>query len=188
MESGLYPPGAEHDISEEWKPCPDFETKYLISNYGNIKSIGSYNTCKKKGFLHQYKKKGRNGYMQVCLYDKNKTLTVEVHILVAKAFLPNPNNFPMVNHIDEDKTNNKVTNLEWCTNKYNIRYSIGKKVCQYDKTTRKFIKEWECISEASNTLHIPVTNISKCCKGSRQTAGGFIWIYSSDVELIKEIV
>lgn len=119
-----YPPMSQSQWDgEEWKPCPEFETKYLISNYGRIKSIGTYNTCKTNSIIAQTKKHGRNGYMQVRLHDNGRARTIEVHTLVAKAFIPNPHNYACVNHKNENKTDNRVDNLEWCSNEYNIRYS-----------------------------------------------------------------
>lgn len=161
---------------EIWKPCPNFESKYLISNYGRIKSIGTYNTCKTGQLIKQYKKKGRNGYMQVRLYDSKRVKTVEVHTLVAKAFLPNPNNYKYVNHKDEDKTNNYVENLEWCTNQYNVWYSNHLKVSQYDKQGN-FICTYASITEAAASIQSNTSNISKCCKGKRKTVKGFIFKY-----------
>lgn len=175
------------DCEEVWKPCPGFETKYLISNLGNIKSIGTYNTCKNNQLIKQYKKHDKNDYMQVRLYDNGRAKTIEVHTLVAKAFIPNPSNLPMVNHKDENKSNNIVSNLEWCDNQYNIRYSRGRAVCQYDKITRRFIKEYPTITDASEELNIPIPNISKCCKGQRQSAGGYIFLYKSDINILKQL-
>jgi hypothetical protein len=64
------------------------------------------------------------GYKRVCIDKKDQ----RIHRLVAEAFIPNPNNFPFINHINEDKGDNRVENLEWCTHRYNITYSIGKKI------------------------------------------------------------
>jgi hypothetical protein len=83
------------EISEEgelWKPCPGFEEKYLVSSHGRVMGIGTYNTCKKGELIKLHKKHGRNGYMQARFYDNGRASTVEIHLLVAKAFIPNPNN------------------------------------------------------------------------------------------------
>lgn len=155
-----------NEISEEgevWKPCPEFEEKYLISSHGRVISIGTYNTCKKSGLLNLYKKHGRNGYIQVRLYDNGRAKTIEIHTLVAKAFIPNPNNLPMVNHIDEDKTNNNVENLEWCNNEYNIRYSQAKSIDVYTKDGI-FIETLNAISDVAAKYNCSTSNISRCCK------------------------
>ena len=165
--------------NEIWKPCPNFEEKYLISNYGRIKSIGNYNTCKTNGLLNLYKKKSRNGYIQVRLFDNNRAKTVEVHTLVAKAFVPNPHNLPMVNHKDEDKANNYYENLEWCDNKYNIRYSLGKAVDVYTKDG-VFVETINVLSDAATKYNMPTRNVSRCCKMHYNTRSGFTFRYHNE--------
>ena len=107
--------------------------------------------------------------------DKKKKVYM-VHRLVAQTFIPNPNVLPQVNHLDENKQNNNVSNLEWASCKENIRYSQSKKVNQHNKAGQ-FIKSWACITEAADKLNIQITNISACCKGKIKTAGGYIWEY-----------
>ena len=163
------------EISEEgelWRPCPEFENKYLISSHGRILGIGTDNACKKGKLLKQHKKKGKNGYMQIRLYDNNRAKTIEVHLLVAKAFIPNQQNLPVINHIDEDKTNNHMENLEWCTNQYNIRYSGAKKVDVYTKEGT-YIETLEAIVDASIKYGIPTSNISRCCLSKDGYTRGF---------------
>jgi hypothetical protein len=164
---------------EVWKPCPDFENKYLISNYGRIKSIGNTNSCKRIGFIKLHKKNGRNGYMQVRLYDRPKAKTIEVHTLVAKAFVPNPNNLPTVNHKDENKTNNYYKNLEWCDNKYNTRYSMAKKVDVYTKDG-DFVETLDAFSDAVKKYNIPSGNVSRCCMRHYNTKSGFTFRYNGE--------
>ena len=90
--------------------------------------------------------------------------------------LPNPSNLKYVNHKDENPRNNRVDNLEWCTNSYNLIYSVGVMVEQYTKEGQ-LIKVFNSAADASRELGIPTTNISKCCKGLRKSAGNFIWKY-----------
>jgi len=181
-----YPAGAYQEkitaISEEgelWKPCPEFEEKYLVSSHGRIMSIGTYNTCKKGKLINLHKKHGRNSYMQVRLFDRGKSRTIEVHTLVAKAFIPNPNNLPMVNHIDEDKTNNYVENLEWCNNVYNIRYSRAKAIDVYTKEG-DFIETLEAISDAASKYKNKTSNVSRCCKSQYGTCSGYQFRYHGE--------
>lgn len=172
-ESGYYPPGAEFE--EIWKPVPidAFKNLYQISNLGRVKNVGTYNTCK-KGIMNPMV--DSDGYLHVRLYNNRVSKDVSIHRLVALAFISNPNNYKYVNHKDENIKNNIVSNLEWCTNSYNLIYSIGKKVAQYSKKG-EFIKIFNCIADASRELSVPTTNISKCCKGKRKSAGKYIWNY-----------
>ena len=172
-ESGYFPPGAEFDPNEIWKPVQGFEGLYEVSNLGRVKSIETYNTCK-KGIMNPMI--DPDGYPHVRLYNRGMFKDISIHRLVAIAFIPNPNNYKYVNHKDENTKNNNVDNLEWCTNSYNLIYSNGKKVRQYSKSG-EFIKEFNCIADASREYNIPTTNISKCCKGKRHSAGKFIWRY-----------
>lgn len=98
---------------EKWKPIKGFEN-YLVSDFGNVYST----KAKKKMRLVKMK----NGYMHINLSKHNKKHSFYVHRLVAEAFIPNPQELPQVNHKDENKENNNVSNLEWCSNKYNQNY------------------------------------------------------------------
>ena len=105
---------------EEWRDIKGYEGKYKISSYGKVKSLKHKD---EKLLKPSYDK---DGYKQVILCDNGKDKKWFIHRLVAIHFLPNPNNLPQVNHKDEDKANNVVENLEWCTCKYNINYGTAK--------------------------------------------------------------
>lgn len=112
---------------EIWRPIEGYEGLYEVSNTGRVRSVDRYiKTCYEAYKLQKGKilnpGKNTNGYLQVVLHCNGKCKTINVHKLVAQAFLPNPDNLPMINHKDEDKTNNNVTNLERCDAKYNINY------------------------------------------------------------------
>ena len=113
-------------MTEIWKPIEGYDN-YMVSNLGNVKSIDKYtkgrNNSKifKKGKLLKLTPNPK-GYVVVQLWDKQKCFQTGVHRLVAEAFIPNPDNLPQVNHKDENKTNNCVENLEWCTAEYNTNY------------------------------------------------------------------
>jgi hypothetical protein len=160
------------ETGEIWKPMPDFESKYLISSHGRVLGIGTYNTCKKGELIKLHKKNGRNGYIQGRFHDNGRAKTIEIHSLVAKAFMPNPNNYPMINHIDKNKTNNHVENLEWCNNVYNTRYSNAIPIDVYTKDGN-FVESFEAIIDASIKYNIPTSNISRCIKSKYGTAYGY---------------
>jgi len=114
--------------NEVWITINEFP-KYEISNFGRVKN--NKNRILKIG-TH------RDGYKQVCLRKNKKQYTRKIHRLVAQAFIPNPNNLPQVNHIDEDRTNNRVDNLEWITVKENINY--GNRTYKASKSHNKPIR------------------------------------------------
>ena len=155
---------------EVWKDIDGFEGLYQVSNYGRVKSR----------YAIRKKPTTNNGYEIVKLCKNGEVKHSLVHRLVAQAFIPNPFNFPCINHKDENKRNNIVENLEWCTRAYNNKYSRAIKVVQYDKNGG-YIGVWESIVDASNALHIDNSLISKCCRHKRKSAGGFIWEYEKAV-------
>lgn len=112
-------------------------------------------------------------------FNESKPVQKSFHRLVAEAFIPNPNNLPQINHKDFNKKNNTISNLEWCDNQYNQRYSHAITIIQYD-LQGNYIKQWDTISDASKSLSIPTTNISKCCKGQINTINNFIFLYDDD--------
>ena len=122
-----------------------------------------------------------NGYLNVTLRVEGKSITRLVHRLIAITFLENPNNLPQVNHKDENKHNNSVENLEWCSNIYNSNYGN----CQENKARaqRKPIlcietkTKYPSLTEAGRQTGINIRHISEVCNGKIKTAGGFHWKY-----------
>ena len=108
-------------MTEQWKSVIEkpFSAYYEVSNLGNVRSL------RRNILLH--KTKALNGYYFIGMHAEGKHVTRNIHRLVAQAFIPNPDNLPEVNHKDEDKSNNCVTNLEWCTRSYNCSYGINTK-------------------------------------------------------------
>lgn len=164
---------------EIWKDIKDYEGLYQVSNLGRVKSNNK--------ILKQSVDK--RGYIVYCLYNK-KPCVKKAHRLVAEAFIPNPKNLPQVNHKDENKKNNNTDNLEWCDNKYNSQYGtrgerISKKLSIVLRKPiiqikdNNIIKVWSSAKEVEEQLNIKRSNICKCLKGERKTAGGYIWKYEN---------
>ena len=106
---------------EEWRTIVGYEGQYEVSSYGRVRSLDRFYYRLHKGKVLS-PTKDRYGYLTVTLNCNGKSKTIKIHRLVAQAFLPNPDNLPQINHLDEDKTNNRVDNLEWCDPKYNMNY------------------------------------------------------------------
>lgn len=186
-------------MQEIWKDIPNYQGFYQISNFGNVKSLcfGARN-IKKSNKQKLLKSSPSNcGYYKVELYKDGKSKMFYVHRLVANAFIPNPDNKPQVNHIDGNKANNSVSNLEWCTHSENQRHAISmglrksspmldrkgklsplrKPILQYTKDG-VFVKEWDCISDVARYFNCGVCNIIRSLKNESQTSCGYKWKYS----------
>ena len=175
---------------EIWKDIKGYEGSYQISNRGLVKSLNFNHTNKEKILKDKI---NRKGYRYVTLYCNSKAKYMSIHRLVAEAFILNPNNMPQVNHIDGNKGNNTVENLEWCTEKENVQHAIktgllkpygsnnsrSVKIKQLD-LNNNLLKIFNSISEAGSLLNIKgkPTGISKVCKGKRVTAYGYKWLYA----------
>lgn len=160
-----------------WKEINGYEKLYHISNNGKIKSKhrkGSYGKEIKQWV-------DKKGYSNVRLCKNGKCKNFKVHRLVAKAFIPNPNDYSCINHKDENKLNNNESNLEWCSYEYNNNY--GTKRERISKTKSKPVLCIELnvtyygIREAERKTGISQGNISQCCNGKRQKAGNYHWKY-----------
>lgn len=179
---------------EIWKDIAGYEGKYQVSNLGRVKSL-HYNKTNKERLLTLG---DFRGYLHVGLSKYSHKKRFYVHRLVANAFIENPYNFPQVNHKDENKHNNCVENLEWCSVEYNNRY--GTKIERGLKTSKNlnrinapkpilqfttdgiFVKEYRSAVEAYNQTNIKRSQIVYCCKNrkSYETAGGYIWKYKNN--------
>lgn len=178
--------------NEEWRAVPGYENNYMVSNMGRVKNI------KLNHILKPVKVIG--GYYRVDLSVNNNPKHFRVHKLVALAFLPNPKNLPSINHKDENKANNSVDNLEWCTHKYNSNYGTAKErsaahknyaeiarkglvykykpVVQYN-LNGEFVKRWESATHCEKVLGINASRIRSCCRGVSKIAHGYIWRYEN---------
>jgi len=171
---------------EIWKSHPDFE-KLEVSSFGRVRSV--------KG--HYYTGRPINsGYLQVTFCVNGKNVYKLVHRLVAQTFIKNTDNLPQVNHKDGNKTNNNVSNLEWCTNSYNQNYrekygisateSLGHPIFAVNLTTLE-VSQFRSQREASRELGVFISNINNVIKGKQKHAHGF-WFVNDDgnaVDIIK---
>lgn len=139
------------DKEKKWLPVVGYEDLYIVSDHGDIVSLTLWRGSHR--VLSQYKNKG--GYMQVHLSNKGKESTIPVHILVAKAFIPNPHNKPQVNHIKGDKTDNRSSQLEWCTDEENRLHAI--KTGLYDVS----VSEKRVINKKTGEIYKSATELSK---------------------------
>lgn len=204
---------------EEWKDIKGWEGIYQVSNTGKVKSLdrvikNQYNINTKKFDLQRtvYGKilkptVNPNGYYQVTLSRPgHKRKQVSIHRLVAEAFIPNPDNLPMINHKDENKLNNRVDNLEWCTQAENIKHSCLLHPGRISKNNTNNIKRsypvlcvetgiiYPSSAEAARQTGLSQGNIANVCRGAKvkdgkgyyytvHSAGGYHWEYVKESEV-----
>lgn len=153
------------------KDIKGYEGLYAITSCGKVWSY------LKNTFLKPYHH--NSGYLSVNLYKNTNRKTCLVHRLVAEAFLPNPANLPQINHKDENKFNNCLNNLEFCSATYNINYGMHNKRIAEAFGKAVYCVELDCtyksLAEASRLLNISEGNISSAVRGNRKTAGGYHW-------------
>ena len=174
---------------EIWKPVVGYEGLYEVSNLGRVKSVKFGRERVLKPIKHP------NGYLCVNLCKDGKRKNCLVHRLVAQAFIPNPLNLPEINHINEQKTENRASNLQWCDRQYNCNYgtrntkvakallnhpSKSKPVLQYT-LKGELIREWPSTMEAERQGGFDNRRISFCCNGKRKKHGGYVWKFKEAV-------
>lgn len=169
---------------EVWKDIEGYEGIYMVSNLGRVKSLGNKSNHKTDVILKQSTQR----YKRVTLYDGVKRKSYMVHRLVAKAFIPNESNKSEVNHIDCDKFNNSVENLEWVTRQENHKHKcengLNNTKNAVNKTKKKIVlvdekgnilNTFESMSEASRLLNLSISNISRVCSGKLKDTKGYIF-------------
>lgn len=167
---------------EMWLPIQGFEDAYLVSDLGNVHSLKRNKTLRVR--------KSTRGYGQVNLCRNGRMTTHRVHRLVATHFIPNPSHLPEVNHLNENKLDNRVENLEWCDRLRNVNYG-----CRTEKQKAKVsipvvqfslagdrIAEFPSGIQAARELKLSHSSISECCRGKRKTIGGYKWRYKQEVD------
>ena len=162
-------------MNEVWKAVKGYEGLYEISNTGKVKSLI------KERLLKPWEHK--KGYLVVKLTKDKSHKEFKIHRLVAQAFIPNIDNKEQVNHIDGNKHNNYVENLEWCNDAENRMHAYKNGLRKMEELIEvemvsidgNFIDKFPSISEASRRTGINIGNISRCCNGGCKTAGGYIF-------------
>ena len=188
-------------MEEIWKDIAGYEGKYQVSDLGRVRSLDryqqrtdhrsgkQYETFKKGSMITQHQ--GNNGYMRAKIFDKDgqKKMAL-VHRLVAEAFIPNPQNLPQVNHKDENKTDNRAENLEWCTGSYNVTYNDlhtrrynnggGRRKRPVEQLTMdgQFVARFDSVTEAAEAVGASVAHIWNTCDGRQKSSCGYRWRYA----------
>lgn len=176
---------------EIWKVIEEYPN-YMVSSIGRVKSL-NYNRTGKEKILKPYK--NPDGYLQVILSKDGKIKSCKTHRLVAQAFIPNTDNKPCIDHINTNRTDNRVENLRWVTHTENMNNLLtlnklkgennykAKSIIQFSKDG-DFIKKWDCQADIERELNILKSSISNCCSGRSKTSGGYKWGYEEDYEKI----
>ena len=169
----------EDAIEEIWKDIPGFEGFYEASNKGSIRSVSR---IVRSGRGHRINPSvvlkpsiGQWGYEQVSLRENGKKYNKRVNRLIAETFIPNPNNYPQVNHIDGNKTNNCVSNLEWCNSSQNMKHCFDNGLSRW-KTKIRIVETgivYDSISECARSIGGYISLIQKCLNGKRKTHKGY---------------
>lgn len=189
-------------MEEIWKDIKDYEDIYQVSNLGNVKSKTRVVNRKYQGQIIPQIVYGqemsfvihKKGYLRVWLAKNGKRKSYMVHRLVAEAFIPNVDNKPEVNHIDGNKQNNSVDNLEWVTGSENVVHSFevlkrkhflgkenwaSKEVIQYNLNMNE-VARYGSTYEAGKINSIQGKSIARCCRNERKTYKNFIWKYAEN--------
>lgn len=177
-------------MNEIWKDVVGYEGLYKVSNTGKVKSMMFINNIVQKPRekiidIHVSK---RNGRCYASLYKNTERKNCTVHRLVAKAFIPNPDNLPEVNHKDGNTLNNNVDNLEWCTKQYNSKHAYENnlsKLKEYNESQKKPIirndgKTYDCAYNAAKDIGVSVCSIRDVLKGRTKSCKGYVFQYGRE--------
>ena len=181
-------------MKEIWKPINGYEGFYEISSLGRVRSLYRKVKCGKchitiKEHLLNPQICNTNGYYMVMLSKEGVSRRFLIHRLIAEAFIPNTANKPFIDHINGIRTDNRIENLRWCTNRENLTFpiayenrikcksSISKSVAQIDRYTGETIKVYRSTGEVQRQCGFKNQNIGRCCRGIKPTAYGYKWRY-----------
>lgn len=175
-------------MNEVWKDISGYDGLYQVSSFGRFRSLDTI--LKMKNGIDRFHEGhviqpyvANDGYLMINLTKDSVRRSYKAHRIVAEAFIANPFKRPFVNHKNENKQDNRVENLEWCTNKYNIRYGttqkkriekIGWKVRQFS-ADGTYIQTFISMRAASRILKIPMNGIYDNCNGKTKSYKGFIF-------------
>ena len=187
---------------EVWKDVAGYEGLLQVSNLGRVKTLDHYVRHKKAEHLKRIKERihtvqiGNSGYKYFMFCYNGQSKHLQIHRLVATAFIPNPENKPQVNHINADKLDNRVENLEWCTPSENMQHAYKNRLIPLDKVGKKgalnnsarpvdsysldgqFLKHFDTMKEAANEYNIPLSGVCNCCNGYSKTCHGMVFTHS----------
>lgn len=181
----------------KWVDVPGYEESYIISELGDVISkqrtvVAKNGIITLKGAKKIKPAHKKNGYVYITLKNGIVYETKRLHRLVAQAFIPNPNNLEQVNHIDGDKKNNKVSNLEWCSQSQNVQHAYDngllnhykRPVLKIDLTSGDIVGEFESLKDASDSVDAKSSDSARsciylCCNEKLNSAYGYAWKYKS---------
>lgn len=149
------------------KDVVGYEGLYAVTSCGKVWSY------KRQKFLKP--KANSKGYLYVDLCKNGEVKRYYIHRLIGEAFLPNPDNLPEIDHIDNNKNHNYLNNLQWISHKDNVRKSCNKPVLQFT-LDGEFVREWDCANDVRKEINKQINN---CLKGRTKTAYGFKWFYKN---------
>lgn len=185
--------------NENWIDIAEYEGLYQVSNTGKVRAL---NYRQKKNYTKELKYNlNKHGYRQVHLSKNGTKKCFTIHKLVAKTFIPNPNNLSVINHIDGNKLNNNASNLEWCTVQYNSQHAVnhgliktlGDSIRAVPVVCLNTKEIFDSIKTAAIHYNINEHDISTCCSMNKNKSAGMtndgellIWRYKKDYDLMTE--
>lgn len=169
---------------EVWKDIPGYEGLYQASSYGRVRGLKRCVGGRMQRAMILKQSTHRDGYLKIGLYKDHRRKDFQTHRIIALTFIPNPKGFPQINHKDENKSNNHIDNLEWCTGSYNCKYGhrndkaiamCSVRVAQLDLNGNR-IAEYPSMKEAKRITGVSNSHICNVCHGHRRMAGGYKWM------------